>query len=535
MLRKALRFLPPRTLSYALAASIAIAVSAAAGAIAEDALDGPLVVRILVVVSLGSALLGGALFATEALLRAPRYRGAEPVEVGRVFYTALAALVAAVLAGGGALGTEMFVDRVSTGAPGPNVAGSRSPTELALDWSVPDRMHVGDPEPTKAVLASQRYPVDFELEDIEHPGCVGTGYTWDVKTIDGDPVSLSLRHVAGCHFQTVFPDEAAYDVHVQNAAGSATDARVDVRDWLVVSLGDSVAAGEGNALPNGRWRGGKDDQPCHRSPVAGPRLAALELEWADPKTSVTFVHLACTGATVRGGPDEPDDKRPAREKRLLSPASKNGQLEEVEKLLPRRTQVDAILLSVGANDVGFSNVLRFCLKTFRPCFDRPYGGSPRLDLLIRQRIEDLRSTYLALSSAALFAGHPRAVFITEYFDFTAGKKGKPCRILPLFSPPEATWAHGVLGRLNAEVRKAAADHDWNFVGGIAGPFRGHGYCAKRASWVIPIKRIFKHPLRPNPTAPFHPNERGQQLYGERLFAELRKHLSEAPAVPPGRG
>ena len=38
------------------------------------------------------------------------------------------------------------------------------------------------------------------------------------------------------------------------------------------------------------------DRRCHRSARAGIAQAALELEQLDPHTSVTFVHLACSGA-----------------------------------------------------------------------------------------------------------------------------------------------------------------------------------------------------------------------------------------------
>ena len=47
------------------------------------------------------------------------------------------------------------------------------------------------------------------------------------------------------------------------------------------------------------------DERCHRSAFAGSAQAALAIEQADPRTSVTFVHLACSGAKVDVGLLEP--------------------------------------------------------------------------------------------------------------------------------------------------------------------------------------------------------------------------------------
>ncbi|HUG15265.1 MAG TPA: hypothetical protein VMM78_09625 [Thermomicrobiales bacterium] len=40
------------------------------------------------------------------------------------------------------------------------------------------------------------------------------------------------------------------------------------------------------------------DEQCHRAAWAGPSQAAAILERVDPHTSVTFVSLACSGATI---------------------------------------------------------------------------------------------------------------------------------------------------------------------------------------------------------------------------------------------
>src|SRR5262249_24764777 len=96
---------------------------------------------------------------------------------------------------------------------------------------------------------------------------------------------------------------------------------VVIRDILVVAVGDSYASGEGDPEVGNTfidtWFFGKyqDDDPkwadytysapgmktstqAHRSTKAAPALEALQLEKADPHTSVTFVDLAWTGAEI---------------------------------------------------------------------------------------------------------------------------------------------------------------------------------------------------------------------------------------------
>ncbi|TMK96668.1 MAG: hypothetical protein E6G40_10590, partial [Actinobacteria bacterium] len=267
-----------------------------------------------------------------------------------------------------------------------------------------------------------------------------------------------------------------------------TIARLATSAELQPSVGDSVAAGEGNPGPKGTWRdpGGQ----CHRSPVAAPRVAALEFEWSDPQTSVTFVTLACTGARIQRTQGE---AQPIPGKVLLdpSPAAKS-QFQQADEFLPPGRKADAILISVGANDIRFSKVLTFCLASslFRipPCFDLPYRGAASLDLLVRQRIADLPPSYDALANR--IARDPVAgnapVFITEYFDPMHGANAQPCRIDGILRKTVAAWAYDRLLDLNDQVRQAAQQHGWTYVGNIATRFLRHGYCAGRDSWVHQI-------------------------------------------------
>ena len=75
--------------------------------------------------------------------------------------------------------------------------------------------------------------------------------------------------------------------------------QVEVDDLMIVSVGDSIASGEGNPdieSPGSRWQ----LERCHRSAFGGPAQAARWLEAADARTSVTLLHLACSGGRIEG-------------------------------------------------------------------------------------------------------------------------------------------------------------------------------------------------------------------------------------------
>lgn len=96
----------------------------------------------------------------------------------------------------------------------------------------------------------------------------------------------------------------------------------------------------------------------HRSTYAWPARAALALERSDPHTSVTFVHLAASGATVRQGIIGPYAGQ------AVEPLSKisepmPSQIDQLRALLGcdlsdacQRT-IDILTISIGINDIGF--------------------------------------------------------------------------------------------------------------------------------------------------------------------------------------
>ncbi|WP_428965868.1 GDSL-type esterase/lipase family protein [Micromonospora fluostatini] len=317
----------------------------------------------------------------------------------------------------------------------------------------------------------------------------------------------------GCDLAVSYDSEGPHVVEVhatadgREVAGGARAIRVE--DLLLVVLGDSVTAGEGNPASGGRWQ----DSRCHRSAAAGSLGTTAALEQADRRSSVTVVHLACTGASVDAGllgdfagiTGVPGRPIPA-------------QVPEAKRIIGDR-QPDAVLVSVGINDTRVvTDVLTPCLviplhDCRRPAaFDRSLAGMPA------------RYDRLAAEVTRTFGTASSDVYLTEYFNPLRRGPVEPCRVLNL-SPDESAWAEShVLGRLNATGAAAARRHGWRYVSGMFDDFTSHGYCAASPSrWVRTMPESLTG--QGDVLGAFHPNEAGQRSYARHLEDALR-HLVE---------
>ncbi len=311
------------------------------------------------------------------------------------------------------------------------------------------------------------------------------------------------------------------------ARNRAEVARVEVDDTLIVALGDSVASGEGN--PEGppgspqRWL----DPNCHRSAAAGFQQAANQLGKVDRRRSITFVSLACSGARIDAGLLGPY----AGIEPLPAGATFLPQVDRLREIAGRRLTgesegpaVDAVLLSVGANDLHFSDVVKQCAL--------PTDCRAAAKRALAPRLDALGGGYDELGAALKKAAPGTPVFVTDYFDPTHDEYGNFCKYGPaLFTHDEVQWAYEELLRpLNRRIGTAAERNGWQRIGGIAAEFERHGYCAKDERWV----RTLPEALRMhNPAGTLHPNQEGQQAIARRVAGPLAATLDfQAPAPPP---
>ena len=310
-------------------------------------------------------------------------------------------------------------------------------------------------------------------------------------------------------------------VHVGREDGEGIEAATSVvtvqplGDYIIVSMGDSVASGEGNPvlrtqlLPRSHpayWdldKVEKDDgnwDNVHRSRKAGPALAAAqyaaEYESEHPGRRVTFLHLADSGAKI---------------------GNLAAQIEEARTALGDRS-IDVLLVSIGANHVGggFGKLVKTCLSPDDCSQDAGFARELResvtsLNGEFEEREEGVftapENTYQWLDLQLSYKLRVKDIFITEYFDPTRGASGefptlRECLKYTggLLIPAEWEFLHDeVVVPLNGAIQEAVDSinahqtdartggtrPNWHYVGGIAEAFRTHGYCTPAPkSWVV---------------------------------------------------
>src|SRR6266513_1544266 len=415
---------------------------------------------------------------------------------------------------------------------------------------------------------------------------VGTNFEWTVRRGSCDSLVKSK-------ITCTFPELGEYTIALkvsEKEGGSAIERQqITLKDLLIVSLGDSVGSGEGvpdvsrsvvghatiplvgtsiSVYSPVVW----SDRRCHRSAHAGSARAAKDIEEADPHTSVTFVHLACSGAGIENGMldyyvgQEPErftcshgangyNSCSGRAKphfctlsvctRLLQP-----QVDMVAQLLcPTQLpmdsrgrvikpcaaegmrKIDVLMISVGANDVEFGDVVKACMvfenchlrRTTHTSWNHKTNEFVRVLQRVDNNIEGLQSKFRKLHEAIgeKLPVQPAAVFVTEYFDPThdgdkfcnrdGGDAAKiavtetghnylvlgvadavdPVIDFDGLKHDEYEWAYkSIVKPMNDQVEAAAKEFGWIFVGGIQNAFRKHGLCADD-NWVNGLEASFQ--------------------------------------------
>ena len=328
--------------------------------------------------------------------------------------------------------------------------------------------------------------------------------------------------------------QGSYTVSLQTATARGYSAvsvpqTIVVKDILIISVGDSYGSGEG--APDSFVKFGLlgyaetpavwQDQRCHRSAWAGPSQAAAILEQSDPRTSVTFVSLACSGATINTAIDDnPDDGNAngdinwsayqgaglltgysgIEHDRSYDPASfLPPQMEQAARIAKDR-EIDALTISGGGNDMHFANVITDCVlsdcSTNTTTANRIANDFIQLEVRY-QELADFINNERDTSDVPALDITPDRVFITEYPDPTRDMDGDWCQVNQLDDPllafpvtgitaQEMEWASANLVKpMNQAIQNHATYHGWNYVTGIAAEFfgdpangvPGRGWCA----------------------------------------------------------
>ncbi len=281
----------------------------------------------------------------------------------------------------------------------------------------------------------------------------------------------------------------------------------------LVALGDSYISGEGaEAYFPGTDETDKDRRNlCHRAPSAYPYLIADEL-------GMSLRFTACSGARVGDVIGVDAEGRPAPPQYPLSGEGVYGGHPQVT-VLENLTSPDAVLLSVGGNDAGFSEIGRTCALAPRPC-SRPETAERWLRRLDTHVYPGLVRTYREVRRAA--RGVP--VFVLTYPNPFGPRY---CRQLIGVEPDEMAFLRDVfIGELNGTV-KAAAKAEGVEVIDLTGALDGYRFCDKEklSETAINFAKLgrttgTRFDLAALIRGSLHPNPRGHRLFRDEVLEEI---------------
>jgi len=405
----------------------------------------------------------------------------------------------------------------------------------AFDWSMPERYD--------ASWAAYRFSTGTYLPEFVTPktwsigldACDSTavhaitGYDFTVSQV-GTAWTRTFTSKTCSTRYSALPALGAYRVRLSLTTDWGPNVGVSeqvsngatLKDYLVVSMGDSLASGEGNPDVRGDYDPVGPDDPaewkdsrCHRSALSGPALAARAVEKTDPHSSVTFVSVACSGAQI------PDVSR-----RRYGGIVEQGdftfppQVEQVAKLVGPHAlrggrHISSLLLSAGVNDLYFSNVIRRCAKPWTDdgCVRMPDRRSNLAGLPTSyHRLAGEIAEQLPDTARVLVNNYPAHVF-----------KNGGCGALRGISRSKGQAIARVGMELNRAVaaaieRHVGAPYRWKAVPDLDAPFSPHPYCGS-STWFTRLEWSLRHQGDVNGTA--HPNGPGHRAFAGILGSALR--------------
>jgi hypothetical protein len=429
---------------------------------------------------------------------------------------------------------------------------------LTFDYTMPERY--SESALTTQYAQPKNYTVVFT---VDQGHCLDDAkYSWFA---DGNP--LTTQSNQPCMYQADFDKLGTYSVRVEEqvkGSSSPSDAytqKVVVQDLLIVSLGDSLASGEGSPPYSGPY-------DCDRSKLAYGAQAAKHLEGADLRSSVTFLQLSCSGADIRPialGSGFFDKLGRAADFDKAEDTNIFSQLADLKVLVGDRP-IDALTLSIGINNVniqvagfkiGFAKLVAICVADKR-CQDQCVSGSDCSGLhkfippdlggsqtpqtiadLMPDAIDQLSDLYDKLGEAInkLFPESqlkPTDVYVVGYPDPLHDETGTLCPVLiprggdgtnggfeNSNGEDETTWFESAFIKpLQRAEGRAASHFHWNYVDPDY-TFLTHGYCST-SNWFVHLGDLTSGKM--NASGIFHPTSVGQAVLADTLYDQMSQQL-----------
>lgn len=349
--------------------------------------------------------------------------------------------------------------------------------------------------------------------------------------VAGMAVALVLGGIAGVILGFVLDDPEPEVITV------SPPEIVSIEPRTFVALGDSYSAGEG-IQPYADLSGDIEDfgDNCHRSTGGYPTLLLFH-----PDVTVEF--RACSGARV---PHVYETPQTTGEDANGNPVHNRFGVQTSDGVL--NEDVGLVTISIGGNDVGFSNVLKFCASpSHSSCLNDEYTdrrtGSTYASLRdwADAALPELGTNLEVLYERVLSdAPNARLVVLGYPFLFPATRPTGSLVCLGIeavYSDGERSGIRDLGAELNATIQHATEVTGAEFVDTSA-VFDGHEPCGAMGEWVNAVK-IEKWITFEGPEfhrGPFHPNPQGQRIFAYILACYLdRTSSTTAMTSPTGDG
>lgn len=443
------------------------------------------------------------------------------------------------------------------------------PTEQVYD---PDYVH---PKSFNILVSGCVTKADWEAGQANKP--TTRTYTW---TANGQTFSGK-----SCGRALTFPAQGTYPVTLTVDGKTYTQA-VQVKDILIVALGDSMSSGEG--APDERQFVGEPyraaswvDRQCHRSKFGPAAQAAVAIEKMDSRTSVTFLSFACSGATLdtdstldssmwngyvssgskmsgtgilgpyAGIEAPPGDKAmdivEYREKGGFG--IRKSQVEQMKEALGGRRRADAVVMSAGINDARFAAMMHTC-ALYTDCwaekvgsaasktelekrFARDAGRIPDFYERLGKELSPLANRVMVFQYPNAFTGDDKKTCSETLHDVALSFMPKALRLG--IDPKEAKWIQTWAGpTLHNNIKAGTQLANFEFVEGPWEAFKGHGYCASMQNrWFNTAvdSNNKQGPSLGDTKGTIHPNANGYRELAQFIVKELTSRDANAKPRP----
>lgn len=279
-----------------------------------------------------------------------------------------------------------------------------------------------------------------------------------IKLGVGTLAALLLGIFAFMHFRTANPKS------------------MGVEKPLYLAFGDSIAAGQGLETES-------DSSACNRTTESYPNYVSANLDYK-------LVSVACSGATIAQG--------------LLGPQNVNG-----AELEPQLTKLDGtkprlISVTIGANDVGWSQIITKCLLS--DC-----GSATDTSQVLQKKQELASSLQNVLTEIQNKTGGNTTTILTGYYQVYPATQ-QQCSSPSGLTSGEQVWLHSQIDILNHTIQTSTKGFAFSRYAPV--DFQGHELCTE-TPWIQNL----------NNSAPFHPTNEGQSAIGRAVISATHANLN----------